>query len=189
MKVHLEGICMEPLRSTLPDGRCLILRRAVPEDAEETIAFVQRIIGESDYLMFEPGEFRPSLGEQREMLEQYARSDNHLFLIAEVDGEMAGMLTFQPGKRIRNAHAGEIGMSVRKKYWGMSIGKQLLQCLLQWARQTEKIRKINLRVRVDNERAVRLYRSAGFQVEGTISREFCINGRFYDAYWMGIELD
>ena len=118
-----------------------------------------------------------------------ARSDTHLYLIAEVDGEMAGMLHFQPGKRKRNAHAGEFGISVRKKYWGMSIGRQLLQALLQWARQTGKIRKINLRVRTDNERAIRLYRSVGFKVEGTISREFCIDGRFYDAHWMGIELD
>ena len=100
---------------------------------EETIAFVQKIIGESDYLMLEPGEFRPSLGEQRELLERYARSDGHLYLIAEVDGEIVGILHFQPGKRNRNAHAGEFGMSVRKKFWGMSIGRLLLQFLLQWA--------------------------------------------------------
>lgn len=175
--------------STLPDGRRILLREAVPEDAEETIAIVQKIIGESDYLMLEPGEFCPSLGEQRQLLERCARSDTHLFLIAEVDGEVAGILHFQPGKRKRNAHAGEFGMSVRKKYWGMSIGRRLLQGLLQWARRTGKIRKINLRVRVDNERAIRLYRSAGFKVEGTISREFCIGGRFYDVHWMGIELD
>ncbi|WP_460415302.1 GNAT family N-acetyltransferase [Planifilum fimeticola] len=117
------------------------------------------------------------------------RPVGRLYLIAEVDGELAGMLQFQPGKRKRNAHAGEFGMSVRKKYWGMSIGRKLLQGLLQWARQTGKIRKINLRVRADNERAIRLYRSVGFKVGGTISREFCIDGRFYDAHWMGIELD
>ena len=175
--------------STLPDGRRLVLREAVLQDAEEMIVFVQKTLGESDYLLFEPGEFRPSVGEQRQLLEQCARSDPHLYLIAEVDGEMAGMLHFQPGKRKRNAHAGEFGISVRKKYWGMSIGRQLLQALLQWARQTGKIRKINLRVRTDNERAIRLYRSVGFKVEGTISREFCIDGRFYDAHWMGIELD
>ncbi|MGI6126942.1 MAG: GNAT family N-acetyltransferase [Planifilum sp.] len=180
---------MQQRVSTLPDGRRLILRRAVPEDAEETIAFVQKIIGESDYLMLEPGEFRPSLGEQRELLERYARSDGHLYLIAEVDGEIVGILHFQPGKRNRNAHAGEFGMSVRKKFWGMSIGRLLLQFLLQWARQTGKIRKINLRVRVDNDRAIRLYRSLGFQVEGTITREFYIGGKFYDAHWMGIQLD
>lgn len=121
------------------------------------------------------------------MLEDCARSDARRYLIAEVDGELAGMLHFQTGRRKCNAHAGEFGMSVRKR--GMSIGRKLLQSLLQWARQTGKIRKINLRVRTDNERAIRLYRSVGFKVEGTISREFCIDGRFYDAHWMGIELD
>lgn len=55
--------------STLPDGRRLVLREAVPEDAEKTIAHVQKIVGESDYLMLEPGEFRPALGEQRQLLE------------------------------------------------------------------------------------------------------------------------
>jgi RimJ/RimL family protein N-acetyltransferase len=183
------GTDMELSRTILSDGRRLILRQAAVEDAEDTIAYVRDVIGESDYLLWEPGEFRPSPDKQRELLEHYASSDTHLFLIAEVEGEIAGMLNFQPGGRIRNAHTGEFGMSVRKKYWGLSIGRRMVECLLHWARQTGKIRKINLRVREDNERAIRLYRSAGFQIEGKVSREFCVNGQFFAAYHMGIELD
>jgi hypothetical protein len=131
----------------------------------------------------EPGEFRPTPGKRCQLLEDCARSDDRRYLIAEVDGELAGMLHFQTGRRKRNARAGEFGMSVRKR--GMSIGRKLLQGLLQCARQTGKIRKINLR----GPGGQRAGRSVGFKVEGAISREFCIGGRFYDAHWMGIELD
>ncbi|EJL20352.1 GNAT family N-acetyltransferase [Brevibacillus sp. BC25] len=51
------------------------------------------------------------------------------------------------------------------------------------------IRKINLKVRSDNDSAIRLYRKLGFKELGTVTREFLIEDTFYDCLYMGIEID
>jgi RimJ/RimL family protein N-acetyltransferase len=43
-------------------------------------------------------------------------------------------------------------------------------------------------VRTDNERAIRLYEGKGFVYEGTMRKEFFVDGRYYDLHWMGLEL-
>ena len=47
-------------------------------------------------------------------------------------------------------HAGEFGMSVRKRHWNKGIGQALLAAFLTWCRNSGAIRKVNLRVWVDN---------------------------------------
>ena len=85
-------------------------------------------------------------------------------------------------------HVGELGMSVVKAYWGQGVGSLLLDTLLSWARQTDIVRKINLRVRSDNGRAVALYERKGFVVEGTLTKEMFVDGEYYDLLAMGRSL-
>jgi RimJ/RimL family protein N-acetyltransferase len=79
-------------------------------------------------------------------------------------------------------------MTVRLAFWGLGIGSAMLDCLIDWARATAVITKLNLRVRSDNERAIRLYRGKGFVVEGTVTREHLIDGRYFGQDCMGVEL-
>ena len=79
-------------------------------------------------------------------------------------------------------------MSVRKSFWGLGIGSFMLDMLLDWARDTQIITKINLRVRTDNHRAILLYERKGFLIEGTISKELLVAGQYYDLHWMGLEV-
>lgn len=82
-----------------------------------------------------------------------------------------------------------MGITVRKPYWGLGIGKLLLKYLIDWAKGTGIIRKINLRVRSDNEKAIKLYEKYNFKKEGTLLRDFCINEKFYDSICMGLLID
>ncbi len=167
----------------------LTLRRAEPHDAEQVLAFVDQVAGESENITFGPGEFEMSVEEERAFLQKSAESPTSLYLIAEIGGEIAGTLTFNAGKRPRIQHAGEFGTTVLRKYWNLGIGNHLLAYLITWARQSGTIRKINLRVRVDNLPAIHLYEKYGFVQEGRITREFYLHGQFVDAYIMGLQLD
>jgi len=167
----------------------LTLRRAEPRDAEHVLAFLDQVAGESENITFGPGEFEMSVEEEREFLQKGAESPTSLYVIAEIDGEIAGTLTFNAGKRPRIQHAGEFGTTVLRKYWNLGIGNHLLAYLIEWARQSGTIRKINLRVRVDNLPAIHLYEKYGFIHEGRITREFYLHGQFVDAYMMGLQLD
>ena len=80
-------------------------------------------------------------------------------------------------------------MSVLRKYWNLGIGGRMLAYLIEWARQTHVIRKINLRVRVDNLSAIHLYEKYGFVREGRRTREFYLYGQFVDVFLMGLPLD
>jgi RimJ/RimL family protein N-acetyltransferase len=167
----------------------LTLRRAEPRDAEQLLIFVDQVAGESDKITFGPGEFGLNVEEERAFLQHTASVPMTLFLIAEVAGEIAGTLTFSAGKRPRLQHAGEFGMTVLRKYWNLGIGSQMLAYLIEWARQSGAIRKINLRVRVDNLPAIHLYGKHGFVQEGRLTREFSLHGQFVDVYMMGLQLD
>jgi len=170
------------------DGRTVLIREATASDARRVLDYVDAIASESDFLTFGPGEFTMTLEQEIAYLDHAARTDNALFLIAEMEGAMAGALGFAGGERPRNRHAGEFGMSVRKQSWGMGIGAALVDALIEWARDTGIISKINLKVRTDNSRAIALYDSRGFRREGTVSRELLVGGRYHDQYLMGLEL-
>jgi RimJ/RimL family protein N-acetyltransferase len=167
----------------------LTLRRAEPRDVEQLPGYIDQVAGESENITFGPGEFELSVEEERAFLQQTASAPTSLYLVAEAAGEIAGTLTFSTGKRPRLQHAGEFGMTVLRKYWNLGIGSQMLAYLIEWARQSGTIRKINLRVRVDNLPAIHLYEKYGFVQEGRLTREFYLHGQFVDAYRMGLQLD
>src|SRR5690606_13120417 len=115
--------------------------------------------------------------------------NNCIFLVAEVDNEIVGTLTFSASSSQRTRHIGEFGMSVKKAYWGLGVGSNLLSYLIEWAKETNIIRKINLKVREDNIRAIALYKKFGFKKEGIITSYFYVDRRFYSVIEMGLEID
>ena len=105
-----------------------------------------------------------------------------------IDGTIVSTLTFSAGRRPRVRHSGELGTSVRKQYWGLGIGSLMLDTLLDWALATRIVKKINLHVRTDNQRALALYKRKGFVIEGTVRKALFVDGTYYDAHWMGLEM-
>lgn len=177
---------MQAAEYQLPDGRVFLVREATPEDAANLIAAVKQMAGESNYISFLPDEFDGSVEAHAPVLESAQGSDRSLHLIAVVEGEIAGSLSFTPRDRARIRHWGEFGMSVKKQFWEMGIGGKLLDTFLSWARASSVIRKVNLKVRTDNTRARQLYESRGFELEGTIRGDFQMDGVLYDHHCMGI---
>lgn len=174
-----------PRTRTLAGGVCAHIRRAQETDAERCLSYLSRVGGESDFLSFGEGEFDKSLDDERAIISRIKDSDNGIFIIAEVEQEIVGMLTFEGGSRPRTRHAGEFGISIAKAFWGNGLGREMIEALIEWAEANPVIRKLNLRVRVDNERAIRLYRSLGFVEEGVITRDLLVGGRLYDNLLMG----
>lgn len=167
----------------------IIIRKANKYDAEALIGYLNVIGGESDFLTFGTGQFGSTVQQEEDFIESALEKENALFIIAEVNGKVIGNLNFSGGSRGRTAHAGEFGVSVLKEYWGNGIGEELIKYLISWGRNSGIIRKINLRVRTDNTRGIKLYKKLGFLEEGLIKRDFLINGEFYDSLFMGLLID
>ena len=179
---------MQPQEHHLSSGHVLVIREAAPEDARGLLAYIAAISGESDFLSFGPGEFELTDTEEEGILRQYRDANNRLYMVGRINDTIVSALSFSAGHRPRTRHSGELGLSVRRPYWGLGIGSLMLDTLIEWAKGTKIVRKINLRVRIDNQRAIRLYERKGFVIEGTIHRDVCVDGQFFDHHWMGLEL-
>ena len=179
---------MEPREYQLRNGRTLLIREVVVEDARALVDYAESISAESDFLSFGPGEFGLTEPEEEEFIRKCLASDNQLFILGSIDDTIVATLNLSAGYRPRVRHSGEFSMSVRKQYWGLGIGSLMLDTLIAWARHTQIVKKINLRVRTDNQRAILLYERKGFVKEGTIRKEILLDGKYFDHHWMGLEL-
>jgi RimJ/RimL family protein N-acetyltransferase len=173
----------------LRDGRRVRIRRAEPDDAAAILAYLGRAGAETINLTF--GAEGPGVSEQeeREYLSRVAASDNSLAIVAVAGDEIVGALTFDGGRRPRLRHVGEFGISLLQAYAGQGLGKALLEYMIAWAERGGVVRKINLKVRVDNVPAIRLYERMGWVHEGRTTRDTLIDGKFGDCLLMGREVD
>lgn len=173
----------------LKNGQTVLLRDAVKEDAPELVTYLHKIGGESDFLTFGYGELSVSVNDEEALLEDSRNAQNKIMILAIVGDKIIGNLHYSGGARARIKHTGEFGVSVLKDYWNQGLGTAMVQELIQWAKASNVIRKLNLRVRRDNKSAIRVYEKLGFVQEGLITREFVISGQFYDSIHMGLCID
>ncbi|GAB4444629.1 MAG: GNAT family protein [Anaerolineae bacterium] len=178
-----------PRYADLETGHTLVIREARPSDARATIACLNQAGGETDFLTFGANEFNVTIAREQDFIKWCREMPNSLMLLAEVEGQLTGLLTLEGNQRPRMRHVADLGISLLQQYWGQGIGRQLLQTGLDWAGQTGILRKINLRVHEENRRAIHLYESFGFQREGLVSREYRLNGHFYANILMGLTID
>ena len=172
----------------LKNGKAAILRKATKEDAEQLIKYMDTIATESDFLTFEEGELKLTVKKQQAIIENN-RMESKLFIIVILEDKIVGNLSFSAGHRIRSKHAGEFGITVLKEYWNNGVASEMLDFMIEWAKLNKVTRKINLRVRADNPRAIHLYSKFGFKCEGILTRNFYIKEAFYDSMEMGLLID
>lgn len=164
----------------------LTIRVAIPDDAAAIVDYMHSAVVESDNLLMGKGEFTLTVDEEREFLAKKQTETGSLYLVAELNGDIVGQLSFSSGHKPRTRHTGEFGMSVAQAHWGKGIGRALLNGLIDWANKHEHITKLKLTVRTDNIAAIKLYISCGFEFEGRLCREVCIDGEYADLYAMGL---
>jgi RimJ/RimL family protein N-acetyltransferase len=171
------------------NGSQIEIRPAVIDDAAALLAYLRVVGGESDNLTFGPEGPGLSEAEERAYLARAAVSDNAKVLVALHEGVIVGSLTFDGGRRPRTRHTGELGISVTREFTGQGIGRVLLETLIEWAEGGGVVRKLNLRSRVDNAGAIRLYERLGWVVEGRITRDQAIGDTLIDTVFMGRPVD
>jgi putative acetyltransferase len=109
----------------------------------------------------------------------------HIHLVAERDGQLLGSAGLHPvNDSPRRAHAMGLGITVAGPAQGQGVGKALMRALLQVADQWANVLRIELTVFADNQRAIALYRSMGFEEEGRLRGYAFRDGRYEDTLAM-----
>ncbi len=171
---------------TLSDGQKILIRTAAEADAPTVKAMVETYISQNEGQVWEPGEFTPSLEEERAWIAGMLAHPAEILLVAEVRGVLVGNIDFHVGKRLRIAHQGEFGMGVLPAWRSRGVGALLIRRMLEWAAATPQLEKINLRVLANNARAIGLYEKLGFVREGLKRGEFKFaDGSYVDEIHMG----
>ncbi|GJG92700.1 N-acetyltransferase [Clostridioides difficile] len=166
----------------------IIVRKATKEDAKKMIDYLNTIGGETDFLTFGKGDVKDTEEERANRIEATNSSSNCVLMVATIDNELVGLGSIFSSNSPRMKHIGDLGMSVKKDYWGMGVGSSIIENLITWSKNNGITRKINLLVREDNTRALKLYEKHGFVREGLLSRDFYINDKFYSSIQMGLEI-
>ena len=165
------------------------IREAQPSDAKQLVAFVHELCEETDIdIALERGEFKITTEQERGLLEKYASSENSIFLVADVDGTIVGVLTCLGRGHAARQHVTSLGVSVARAWRNQGIGNALLEGALEWARSSGVVFRIELNVFARNAAAIHLYKKHGFKVEGSRRKAVLRNDEYLDDLEMAVLL-
>jgi len=125
----------------------------------------------------------PPFATDREFAEQHANSADRRYVVAESDGVPTGFgsLRLYSGRR---SHAAAIEIVVDPDQANYEVPMALLGALVDLGENWYGVRRLELKVYVDDDRSIALYEQFGFEVEAT-HREFAQReGVYADAYSM-----
>ena len=92
------------------------------------------------------------------------------------------------GAQYKVAHRAEFGISILKEYWGLGIGRALMEACIQCAR-TAGYAQLELDVVAENTRAISMYQTAGFVEYGRNPKGFrSRNAGYQELIFMRLEL-
>lgn len=171
----------------LANGQHLRIREARADDAAALLEMFRKSVSETDFLMTTPAEAHNlTIEQERDFITGYLRNSDQLFLIGDVEGEIAGTLSVTQAKLKKQQHVGEFGIVVLQKYWNMGIARRMINTMMHWADSHPVIQYIHLQVMANNEKAIRLYQQSGFLEEGRKTKAVCQSpDNFQDIILMG----
>ncbi|MBR1457065.1 MAG: GNAT family N-acetyltransferase [Oscillospiraceae bacterium] len=157
---------------TLRDGRACRLRNGTEADGQTLLDVFNLTHEQTDFLLSYPEEHTMTVQDESKYLREKAHSKREIEILAEVGGAVVGTAGIEAvGNKYKTRHRCDFGISVDRAYWGLGIGRALLQACITCAR-TAGFEQMELQVVSGNERAIALYRKAGFVEYGRNPRGF-----------------
>jgi len=172
----------------LKNGQSMIVRRPVPSDAWNMIDYLNTVGGESDNLLFSKNEFELTVEQEIERIEKDNNDPNILMIVGTVNDMIISAAQINSPTRKKIAHNCEVGISVRKEYWGKGVGTVIMGELIRHARERGTIRNISLGVKASNRNAIALYEKCGFVKIGVHKDYFNVDGNYDDEILMDLHL-
>lgn len=164
-----------------------LIREANIEDAKNVIEYIKIVSDETDFLISDSSERKFTVKKEKEFLQNIQSSILEKIFLFEIENKIVGMCSIEGINKIRIKHRVDLAITVLKNYWGNKIGEKLIDYAIEYCK-SNCIKKIELTVRIDNERALKLYKKFGFEIEGEIKNFIYLNGNYYNCYYMGLLL-
>jgi RimJ/RimL family protein N-acetyltransferase len=157
------------------------IRQAQLNDAPILVAAEQETARTPGLLVSHPNELKLEACEQK--INELTKRGR--YIVAENDGKIVGHAFLEPMTLQATSHVFRLTIVVHPGFVGRQIGTALMRELMDWARQTPTVGKVELLVRATNQRAIHLYAKLGFIEEGRFrDRVRLPDGRLVDELAM-----
>ena len=157
---------------TLKDGRTCTLRNGTEKDGKAVLENFILTHEQTDFLLSYPDESKTTPEQEGQFLKKQTESPCGIEILAEVDGIVAGLAGINAvGSKYKVCHRADLGISVDKAYWGLGIGRALLEGCIECAKKAG-YEQVELSVVAENIRAIKMYERAGFAEFGRNPKGF-----------------
>lgn len=158
------------------------IRKAELRDAASIVEAEREIAQEPGFFCSQPSE----LNELN--VKKTIESSTGIYFVAECNGSIAGhaFLEILPLESLK--HIAQLNIAVHKGFQNRGIGTQLMNRIIEWARESEFIEKIELSVRASNAKAISLYKKMGFREEGCLKRRVKTRNGYLDDVLMALHV-
>jgi ribosomal protein S18 acetylase RimI-like enzyme len=153
--------------------------------AKEFLDFINSLIDEDAQIAVnEKSDIKEEIKWLKQNLEG-VRKKKKVFCIAKDDKKIIGIASIEM-RDLRESHLGILGISVRKEYRGMGLGKYLMKEVLNLAKRKLKPKPkiIRLSVFSTNKIAQNLYKKLGFKTVAKIPKQIQYKGKLIDEVVM-----
>ena len=120
----------------------------------------------------------------RKLFQAWA-DDSALFvtIVEKRGGETIGSCNLWGGDAKNRDY--QIAIVLRRESWSQGLGTETLRLIVRHAFREMGVHRLSLKVTAENERAIRAYRAAGFEVEGRLRQSYLRDGAWRDELIMG----
>ena len=164
------------------------IRRGVIGDAPALLEFFKKVGAETDFLMMDENGLGMTVTEETEFLKQYNDPRRGLYLVAtNENGDIVGQsaITQDYPDRKKAEHIYGFGIAILKDYWGIGLATKMMEQIINYAKQIGVVR-LDLFVITTNDRAIKLYKKFGFEIEGTLKKCHKVGEIYQDEYIMAL---
>ncbi|MCC6875200.1 MAG: GNAT family N-acetyltransferase [Sandaracinaceae bacterium] len=155
----------------------IVIREARESDAAELSAMHLVLALDGRGMVLSPDQIADAGAEQARLAQP---GTDLIELVARRGGQLAGHASLRVLRPAYCRHVGLLALGVHPEHQRRGVGRALMEALIERARSIG-LRRLELNVRADNDRARALYRSLGFEEEGR-RRDFVLlpDGGFVD---------
>lgn len=173
----------------LKNGMECCLRNGTESDGQAVLDIFNLTHGQTDYLLSYADENSFDAVQESRFLKEKAESENEIQIVAVVGDSIVGIAGIDAvGAKYKVRHRAEFGISVDKEFWGLGIGKALMQACIECARIAGYM-QLELHVVAENVNAVTMYEKEGFVTYGRNPKGFRSRMRgFQELISMRLEL-
>jgi putative acetyltransferase len=168
---------IEPIHFISKKEKAVVIRNLGSDEAAKTLQAMIEISETSPFILSTSEDFKKMTEEnERKFILSHNESPRKLFLVAEVNNRIVGILNFFAFGDSKRFHRGGLGVSLHHDFRGEGIAKKMMEVLIDFTRTLSGFRYLELEVFDNNEDALRLYEKLGFEVLHKTPNAFILPG-------------